>query len=147
MKKLLIILIAFFITHTTFAQKSKGNLPGKKSTVSVQANYHCPMHSNVVSNEPGKCSKCNMDLTLSKKEKLKKEVMKDFTCPMHREVVNDMEGICAKCGSALVVVDRKGSKQGRTVYVCSMHSDVISDKSGNCPKCGMALTAKKDSIY
>lgn len=69
--------------------------------------------------------------------------MKDFTCPMHKEVVNDMAGICAKCGTALVV-DRKGSKQGRKTYVCSMHPEVVADKTGKCPKCGMALTAKKD---
>ena len=143
MKKLLIILIASFATFTTLAQKSKGNETRPKSTIVVQSNYKCPMHSDVVSNEPGKCSKCNMDLTLSKKEQMKKEVMKDFTCPMHKEVVNDMAGTCAKCGKALVVVDRTGSKQGKIVYTCSMHPDEVSDKPGKCPKCGMALEKKK----
>ena len=122
MKKLLIILIVSFATFTTFAQKSKGNKTTAKSTLTIQSNFSCPMHSDVVSNEPGKCSKCNMDLTLSKKEQMKKEVMNDYRCPMHKEVVNDMAGTCAKCGTALTVVDRKGSKQSSKTYVCSMHS-------------------------
>ena len=84
-----------------------------------------------------------MDLTLSKKEQMKKEVMKDYTCPMHKEVVSDMAGTCAKCGTALTVVDRKGSKQGHTTYVCSMHPEVAADKSGKCPKCDMELTKAK----
>ncbi|RZK26246.1 MAG: hypothetical protein EOO43_03385 [Flavobacterium sp.] len=143
MKKLLIILIAFFAMFTSFAQKSKGNKPTSKSTTTIQSNYSCPMHRDVVSNEPGKCNKCNMDLTLSKKEQMKKDVVKDYRCPMHNEVVNDMAGTCSKCGTALVVVDRKGSKQGHTTYVCSMHPEVTADKSGKCPKCGMEMTKAK----
>ena len=143
MKKLLIILIASFATFTSFAQKAKGNIKTHKSTMMIQSNYRCPMHSEVVSNEPGKCSKCDTDLTLSTKEKMKKEAMKDFNCPMHKEVVSDMAGTCAKCGTALVVVDRRGSKQVSTSYVCSMHPEVTADKSGKCPKCGMELTKAK----
>ena len=121
---------ATFATFATFAQKAKGNKKTTGSTMTIQSNYRCPMHPEVVSNEPGKCSKCNMDLTLSKKEQMKKEVMKDFTCPMHKEVISDMAGTCAKCGTALVSVDRTGSKQGRITYVCSMHPEVTADKSG-----------------
>ncbi len=85
MKTLLIILIASFATFTTFAQKAKGNIKTPKSTMTIQSNYRCPMHPEVVSNEPGKCSKCNIDLTLSKKEQMKKDVTKDYTCTMHRK--------------------------------------------------------------
>lgn len=145
MKKLLIILIASFATFTTFAQKAKGKTTSSKSTMTIQSNYRCPMHPDVVSNELGKCSKCNMDLTLSKKEQMKKEVIKDYTCPMHNEVVSNMAGTCAKCGTALVGVDRKGSKQGTISYVCAMHPEVVANKSGKCPKCGMDLTKAKNA--
>lgn len=30
--------------------------------------YVCPMHSEVTSDKPGKCSKCGMDLALEKDE-------------------------------------------------------------------------------
>src|SRR5215210_5770922 len=146
MKTLIIILIASLATFTTFAQKAKGNTKKAGSTITIQSNYRCPMHPDVVSNEPGKCSKCDMDLTLSKKEQMKKEVTKDYTCPMHKEVVSDMAGTCAKCGTALVVVDRKGSKQGNISYVCSMHPNVIADKAGKCAICGMDLTKANTKV-
>lgn len=140
MKRLIILILATFATFATFAQKAKGNKKAVGSTMTIQSKYRCPMHPEVVSNEPGKCPKCNMDLTLSKKEQMKKEVMKDYSCPMHKDVVSDMAGTCAKCGKALVVVDRTGSKQGKTVYTCSMHPDEVSAKPGKCPICGMALS-------
>ena len=63
--------------------------------------YTCPMHPEVTSSQPGKCSKCGMELTLSPKEKMKKEVMKIYTCPMHPDVTSDKPGKCSKCGMDL----------------------------------------------
>jgi len=60
--------------------------------------YACPMHPEVTSDKPGKCSKCGMDLTKSKKEQMQMEVMKIYTCPMHPEVTSDKPGKCSKCG-------------------------------------------------
>ena len=121
MKILLIILIASFASLTTFAQKAKGNVKTGNTIMTIQSSYRCPMHPDVVSNEPGKCSKCNSELVLSKKEQMKKEVTRDYSCPMHKDVVSDMAGTCAKCGAALVAIDRKGSKQGNaSMYVLSI---------------------------
>lgn len=36
-----------------------------------QAKYSCPMHPDEVSNKPGQCSRCGMNLTKSKKKKRK----------------------------------------------------------------------------
>ena len=69
------MLIAFFVTITTFAQKDKGRTTSSKSAIAIQSNYSCPMHHDVASNKPGKCPKCNMDLTLSKKEQMKRDVL------------------------------------------------------------------------
>ena len=65
-------------------------------------NYACPMHPEVTSDKPGKCSKCGTDLTKSKKEQMKMEVMKIYTCPMHPEVTSDKPGKCSKCGMDMV---------------------------------------------
>ena len=77
----------------------------KVSTASVgtekAAAYCCSMHSDVTSDAPGKCSKCGMDLTKSKKEQMKMEVMKIYTCPMHSDVESNDPGKCAKCGMDL----------------------------------------------
>ena len=85
-----------------------------------------------------------MDLVLTKKEQLNKGIMKDYACPMHKEVISNMAGTCAKCGKELVVIDRKGGKEGRITYVCAMHPDVVANKAGKCPKCGMELTKAKN---
>jgi putative DNA topoisomerase len=139
-------LIMFFVTalaaYSTFAQKSKANTTDIKPSV-VTVLYACPMHPDMVSNKPGKCAKCSMDLSLSKKEQMKREVTKNYSCPMHQEVVSTHEGICAKC-SAKLVANRRGSKQGTSVYTCSMHPNVSNNKDGKCPICGMALETKSN---
>ncbi len=59
------------------------------------------MHTDVVSDKPGKCPKCGMDMTRSKKEQMKMEVMNMYTCPMHKDVVSDKPSKCPKCGMTL----------------------------------------------
>ncbi len=65
----------------------------------AKALYSGPMHPDVTASEAGKCSKCGMSLTLSKKEAMKMEAM--YKCPMHPDVTSDKEGKCSKCGMAL----------------------------------------------
>lgn len=96
----------------TFAQKDKMNK--SKSSAIVSAKYTCPMHPDVSSDKPGKCSKCGMDLLLSKKEQMKMEVMKIYTCPMHAEVASKKPGKCPKCGMALVAKKAKDNKKSKT---------------------------------
>ncbi len=110
MKTIIMLLIATFATFATFAQKSNANPPASKTGTAILANYTCLMHHDVVSDTNGKCPKCGMVLTLSKKEQMKKEVMKLYSCPMHPEVTSNHPGTCAKCSSKLVV-DRRGLKQ------------------------------------
>jgi hypothetical protein len=138
--KNLIVLTALImsICSTAFSQTKAD----KKDTLQHSAFYTCPMHPDVTANKSGKCPKCGMDLVLSKKEELKKEVTKTYHCPVHVDVVSNHSGKCSKCNSKLVT-DRKGSKQARVVYTCGMHPDVESDKAGKCSVCGMELTKKK----
>lgn len=143
MKTIIMLFIATFAMFATFAQKSKTNSPASKSVTTIQTRYACPMHPEVTSSKPGKCSKCGMDLALSKKEQMKAEVTHTYTCAMHPEVVSNTPGNCPKC-SAKLVVDRRGSKQASTVYTCSMHPDVSSATDGKCPICGMQMVAKKN---
>ena len=141
MKALILLYIATSATFATFAQKSKANTVSTKHSI-VTVQYACPMHPDIISSKPDKCSKCGMDLTLSKKEQMKQDVTNTYKCTMHKEVVSTHEGICAKCNSKLVI-DRKGSKKATNVYTCSMHPQVASNEKGKCPVCGMNLEKQK----
>ena len=67
-----------------------------KEMNNVTQSYNCPMHPDVVSDKPGKCTKCGMDL------KEMNNVAISYTCPMHPDVVSDKSGKCTKCGMDLV---------------------------------------------
>jgi FtsP/CotA-like multicopper oxidase with cupredoxin domain len=58
--------------------------------------YVCPMHSEVVSEEPGSCPKCGMKLLAQAAEET------TYVCPMHPEVTSDMPDRCPKCGMKLL---------------------------------------------
>jgi FtsP/CotA-like multicopper oxidase with cupredoxin domain len=89
--------------------------------------YECPMHPDVVQDEPGRCPRCGMTL-------LAKAVATTYACPMHPDVVRDEPGRCPQCGMKLLAVP--GSA---TTYVCPMHLDVVRGEPGRCPLCGMKL--------
>lgn len=109
--------------------KHGGGTPAKADQAIT---YSCPMHSEVTSDNPGKCPKCGMFLEAKAAERAV------YTCPMHPEVKEAQPGKCPKCGMALEKETEKVTYQ----YVCPMHSDVVSDKPGTCPKCGMFLEAR-----
>jgi len=96
--------------------------------------YSCPMHPEVTSDKPGKCSKCGMDLSISKKEEIEM-----YSCPMHPEITSDKPGKCPKCGMAL-------KEKLVVAYACPMkcEGNKTYNKPGKCPVCGMALKEKKD---
>lgn len=143
MKKTIILFAVLVSALGVFAQKAKADDPKYKAGT-VLTTYSCPMHPEVTSDKPGKCSKCGMDLNLSKKEKLKREVVKQYSCPTHAEVVSSKSGKCPKCGSNLNLSKKEQMKwEVMKLYTCPMHPEEISDKSGNCPKCGMKMEEKK----
>lgn len=128
------------LSFAVFAQDSTAKKMKAPKQKMENMKYSCPMHSDVVSNSPGKCAKCGMNLNRSKKEEMKMKVMKTYTCPMHSEVTSDKPGKCSKCG-----MEMKEKEMKETAFACPMKCEEgkTYDKAGKCPKCGMDLKEVK----
>ncbi len=161
--------------------------------------YTCPMHPEIVRNEPGSCPICGMTLVLrdapaepahTQHEDMDMPAMQhehehmdhgatvEYTCPMHPEIVQDEPGSCPICGMTLVPRDaptesahthdesmasmdmdmpdmqhedmdmdmasmqheHEHMDHGAAVeYTCPMHPEIIRSEPGSCPICGMTL--------
>ncbi|MGE0566665.1 MAG: efflux RND transporter periplasmic adaptor subunit [Bacteroidia bacterium] len=73
--------------------------------------YTCPMHPEIIKDEPGQCPICKMDL-VEKKEEASSD--KKYTCPMHPEIIQDKTGICPKCKMDLVEMKNEETKEEYT---------------------------------
>ena len=76
------------LTVSVFAQEPTSPEVSVAKQKAEKMKYSCPMHPDELSNKPAKCSKCGMDLTKSKKEQMKMDVMKVYNCPMHPDVTS-----------------------------------------------------------
>lgn len=100
MKKITILLAMILIYHLN-AFSAELNFSNKKSIQivdSIQV-YTCTMHPEVLSDKPGNCPKCGMELSLKKSDT---KIQIEYTCSMHPEVVSNDPGNCSKCGMTLI---------------------------------------------
>ena len=124
----------------------------------IRIEYTCPMHPEVVQDEPGSCPKCGMTLvpretsdTAEPHHGMGHDAPAEYTCPMHPEIVQDQPGSCPKCGMILVPRETSDTAEPHhgmghdapAEYTCPMHPEIVQDQPGSCPKCGMNLVPRE----
>ncbi len=85
-----------FTANNAVYNKLHGCCKYDRKVTNSQTKYVCTMHKDVTGTEPGKCTKCGMELT-----KVTDESTKKFSCPMHSDVTSDNADKCNKCGMVL----------------------------------------------
>lgn len=103
-------IFAFFFLMTLFAScKEKGNSV-READAAVKAEYTCPMHSHVISDKPGKCPVCHMDLVPkdSNKEVQVDSSLAALSKPVNAHIISSIPSIRAETGSRIFSVEVPG---------------------------------------
>lgn len=69
MNKKSMFVLATFLLSSVFISSCSERTADTKTTDSTETSkvvYTCPMHPEVISDKPGKCPKCGMDLVIKK---------------------------------------------------------------------------------
>lgn len=143
------LLVGVLLTLTPFAAWIGGS---GAETVAAERDelWTCPMHPEVLQDEPGSCPICGMDLVPLEAEAgpghavSADDVDELWTCPMHPEVLRHEPGSCPICGMDLVPLEEELEPAAAVdtdaqLWTCPMHPEVLQDEPGSCPICGMDL--------
>ncbi len=95
----------------------------------LRIEYTCPMHPDVVRDEPGQCPKCGMNL-------VRREVQAGTPHPDgHKDAATEP--------AHQHQPPSKTERHAAGAYTCPMHPEVVQDGPGQCPKCGMDLEPRE----
>lgn len=110
---LLTVVFAVLFSSTLVFGQSAAKSENKQTSISRTTKrtdsvyYTCPMHPKVKKNEPGKCTKCGMQLEkktikITETKSERHEAMRTYICPMHTKIHYDKPGKCPMCGKNLI---------------------------------------------
>ena len=153
--------IAYQTELTEYYQKLTNRMSSLETALDhaqkhLDPNYVCPMHPQIVKDEPGSCPICGMDLVEQMPEpqaEIKETAMEhaqkhldpSYVCPMHPQIVKDEPGSCPICGMDLVEQmpeqnsEEPVSQEKKILYwVAPMDPNYRRDQPGKSPM-GMDL--------
>jgi len=132
-KQIYALIILFAVAALVVVSGCSDQKTDEKSKADSSQVYTCPMHPEVISDEPGLCPKCNMNL-------VPKEAADDHS---EMESSSSMENNSEmESHSKMVSTSEPDSKVQQ--YTCGMHPHIITDEPGICPICNMNLVLKID---
>ena len=112
----------------TLALVAEMNMGEPQLAAGATVEYVCPMHADVISDEPGRCPKCGMKLMATEAAPVA------FVCPMHSEIRSPRPDRCPKCGMKLVpseLVGQASSSEGHHAHAkAGEHHDHQSESTG-----------------
>ena len=117
--------------HGGHSDHSAHGEPSAHAESAAKPTYTCPMHPEVVSDEPGDCPKCGMHLVKAGDEG-------GHGHGSHGD--HSAHGGHGSHGAHTAHSARAHeTTASEAIYTCPMHPEVVSDEPGKCPKCGMNL--------
>jgi len=118
--------------HDHGGHNHSGHNHSAHTAAATPAQYTCPMHPEVVSDEPGSCPICGMHLVPADEKPEGSEAHGDHAHHGHK---HDHGGHNHSGHNHSAHTAAATPAQ----YTCPMHPEVVSDEPGSCPICGMHL--------
>ncbi len=110
------------------------------SVLQVRIKYTCPMHPEVVRDEPGSCPKCGMDLVPRETQASTEQMTMK---PEKTDTQTDTEMQAAVMHDHQHASEETTNEEATVEYTCPMHPEVVQSEPGSCPKCGMNLVPRE----
>ena len=107
------------------------------TVLATRTEYTCPMHPEIIQDEPGTCPKCGMELVPREASGSSDETHHHTIS--HKDASAHDDHAQHEHGNDHGGHAENGTAEGATSYTCPMHPEVVQDHPGRCPECGMFL--------